>query len=81
MRRSIGLAASAVLVLTGAALACPVCYDAGNPHVAETYRRSTMMLSLLPFGIVGSVAAVARHFVTRDRPTDGASADPAPTTR
>ena len=75
MRRALGMAAVTVLALSGAALACPVCYDAGNPVVAETYRKSTMLLSLLPFGIVGGIAAVARHFLVRERPAD---AEPRP---
>ena len=76
------MSTSRLLVLTllllglGAAVAgaCPVCLDASNPTVIEEYRRSTMFLSLLPFGIVGSIAGagayLARHPPARDAGDD-----------
>jgi hypothetical protein len=65
MRAALPVALLAVAAMAGAAGACPVCYDAGNPAVGETYRRSTLMLSLLPFGILAGIAGVARWFVVR----------------
>jgi len=58
---------SLAFVSVGAAVAatCPVCLDASNPTVIEEYRRSTMFLSLLPFGIVGSIVGAAAYLARR----------------
>ena len=69
------LALFVVAALAGIAAACPVCFDAGNPNVVEEYRRSTMFLSLLPFGIVGGIAAVAVRLARR--PPASSDAEPA----
>jgi len=68
-----GLAALLVLAMASIAAACPVCFDAANPNVVEEYRRSTMFLSLLPFGIVGGIGGIAMYLARRplaahDRP-------------
>jgi len=47
--------------------------------VLEEYRRSTMFLSLLPFGIVGGIAGVATYLARRAVPLD--DAQPPVTTR
>jgi hypothetical protein len=74
--RLLPAALGALVLLGGAALACPVCYDAGSPAVAETYQRSTMMLSLLPFGIVGGIGGAAAYLARRSRPADDAGGSP-----
>lgn len=64
------LALVIVVLAAVVAAACPVCMDAGNPVVIEEYRRSTMFLSLLPFGIVGSIVGTGVYLARR-----GASGD------
>jgi hypothetical protein len=68
------LVALAVLGVAASAGACPVCFDAGNPNVGETYRRSTLFLTLLPFGVVGAIAAVAVYLARRPDPASDAPA-------
>ncbi len=75
--RSLVVTLVAVLMLATAALACPVCFDAANPNVVEEYRRSTMFLSLLPFGIVGGIAGIAAYLARRPLPP---ADDPVPLT-
>ena len=67
MRIAPRIAFALVLVCVGAALAgaCPVCLDASNPTVIEEYRRSTMFLSFLPFGIVGSILGAGFYLARR----------------
>jgi len=77
--RSLVLAVLALAVGATVAGACPVCFDAANPNVLEEYRRSTMFLSLLPFGIVGGIAGVATYLARRAVPLD--DAQPPVTTR
>ncbi len=78
MARLLVLAPIVVMALAGVAGACPVCFDAGNPSVVEEYRRSTMFLSLLPFGIVSGIVAVAVTLARR--PPADADPDPAAVT-
>ena len=59
-----------------AAVACPMCYGSSSSRVLDTYYLSTLMLSLLPFCILGVIAGVALHMKRRargrERRTDGA---------
>lgn len=41
-----------------AAAACPHCYGSSDTRVLNTYYFSTAMLSLLPFAVIGTIAAV-----------------------
>ncbi|MFN8544197.1 MAG: hypothetical protein U0807_08320 [Candidatus Binatia bacterium] len=52
-------ALAGLLVAAGSAGACPVCFDASNPQALWFYWMSTLMLTLLPFGVFGLLALVA----------------------
>ncbi|MFQ5668017.1 MAG: hypothetical protein ACE5I7_16500 [Candidatus Binatia bacterium] len=50
-----------------AAGACPLCYGSSSGRVTNAYYLSTLMLSVLPFAVVGVVAAVAWRVRRRAR--------------
>lgn len=54
-----------LLLAPATALACPQCYAASNGRVLVTYYLSAAFLSLLPFAVVGTVAAVALRMKRR----------------
>jgi hypothetical protein len=67
------LAAGLWLLLSPvAAAACPACYESSSSSVLMTYYWSAVMLTLLPFAIIGTIVIVARHL---GRQAAGASAD------
>jgi len=51
-------AVASLLARAPEAWGCPVCFGAGDDNVLWFYYLSTVMLSLLPFAIVGTIAAV-----------------------
>jgi hypothetical protein len=73
MTRRLAAATGVLLAAApGAAVACPVCFDANSQSI-WFYQLSTTMLSLLPFGIIGGVALVAWRLA---RQSSGAGAPP-----
>ena len=55
----IGIWSSGMMLATAtAALACPNCYGDVEKTVLDTYYFSTLMLSLLPFGLVAAIVGV-----------------------
>lgn len=61
------------------ASACPSCYGSVEKNVLDTYYLSTMMLSLLPFGIVAAIAVLGWMFMRSPAPSSrntAESADP-----
>ena len=52
--------AFAILTLTpGVTLACPACFAASGGHGLFAYYLSTILLSTMPFLLIGLIAAVA----------------------
>jgi hypothetical protein len=47
------------------AAACPACYESSSPKVLATYYLSTLMLTLLPFAIIGTLVAVGLYLARR----------------
>jgi hypothetical protein len=47
------------------AAACPACYESSSPNVLATYYLSTVMLTVLPFVIIGTLVAVGMHLARR----------------
>ena len=60
----------AVAALPLPAAACPACYGASGPRVLLSYYLSTILLSLLPFAIVGTIVAVALNLRRQIRQQD-----------
>lgn len=60
-------AAGALAALAAPASACPHCYGASSATVLEAYYLSTLSLSLLPFAVVGGLAAIAVRLARRGR--------------
>jgi hypothetical protein len=50
-----------------AAMACPYCYASSGTHLLHTYYLSTVLLTLLPFAIIGSIFVIARRVGRRTR--------------
>jgi|JRYF01.1.fsa_nt_gb hypothetical protein len=71
MSRGAPLVFAAILLpLTG--LACPNCYGSSDDTILRTYYLSTAMLSLLPFGLVAGLFAIAwqlRRSQAEDEPS------------
>lgn len=68
--------ALAVMSLPLAGWACPNCYGSSENSVLGTYYLSTAMLSLLPFGVVAGLFAVAwqlRRNLQQGRPGEEAA--------
>lgn len=63
-RQRLGLILAFCLTVSAplAAMACPNCYASTDRDILDTYYLSTSLLTLLPFGIVGVLMMVARHF-------------------
>lgn len=60
------LAATAAITLSPAvALACPVCFAAGGPRAYLAYYISTVLLSAMPFALIG--AAIGAAYLLRNR--------------
>lgn len=76
MRRATALrtlvVAGTVAVANGA-VACPSCYGSVEKTVLDTYYLSTVMLSLLPFGLVATLAGVG-WFLSRPTAPEGGDA-------
>lgn len=69
---SVAILVSAVLATAPAAFACPNCFGSSESNVYDMYQYSTVWLSLLPFLIVGTIAATIRHYARAARdPDDG----------
>lgn len=49
------LLAFTVIILPSVALACPNCYAASNQRTILAYYTSTMLLTLMPFALIGGV--------------------------
>jgi hypothetical protein len=47
------------------AAACPKCYGASGPQVLSMYYLSTLILTLLPFAVLGTIGAIGWHFKHR----------------
>ncbi len=47
------------------ALACPLCFAAGGPRAYFAYYISTVLLSAMPFALIGAVIAAA--YLLRNR--------------
>lgn len=59
MRRIAGIVLFLLLMAPAAALACPVCGVAGTQDNWQAYAAMSIMLSVLPFSVVGLIAFVA----------------------
>jgi len=58
-----------ILVLPRLAAACPACFAASSARVSNMYLVSGLLLSLLPFAIVGSIACWwRRRFASGEQP-------------
>jgi hypothetical protein len=67
------LALAAPLVAAAAsAWACPVCFG-GEETTLRAYWWSTLMLSLLPFGVIGTIGGVGWVLLRRRPETESAS--------
>ena len=44
-----------ILLVPPAAGACPKCFESADPQVLRTYYLSALLLSTIPFGIIGSI--------------------------
>lgn len=55
--RAAAMASGLVLAAAGAATACPGCYQTLGDDVLGAYLATAVGLSLLPFGVVGAIAA------------------------
>jgi len=64
-RRRARLLAVALWLAPGAAIACPKCYGSSSPGVLESYYLSTLMLTLLPFAVVGTIVVLGFRFKRR----------------
>jgi len=60
------LVALVVIVLPSVALACPNCYAASSQRTIMAYYASTMLLTLMPFALIGGV--ILAVFLMRNRP-------------
>lgn len=56
LRRSGWLAMLSVALLPRIAAACPACFAASEGRVAQMYVATALLLSLLPFAVVGGIA-------------------------
>lgn len=59
------LLALASVLLPSAALACPNCYAASSQRTIMAYYASTMLLTLMPFALIGGV--ILAVFLMRNR--------------
>jgi hypothetical protein len=82
MRTFTTLAWAAVILgcTAGGAAACPACYGSAEKNVLDTYYLSTVVLSLLPFGIVAAIASLG-WVLARAVSTPGDPADDGPPRR
>ncbi len=66
-RKSIvsGVIVAAGVMLPSLARACPVCFAAGGPRAALAYYLSTVLLSAMPFVLIGAVIGAA--YLLRNR--------------
>ena len=63
-----GLAAAALvatLCIASPALACPLCFAASNRAVLHAFYLTTVMLGLLPLGVLGGLAIFIRSILRR----------------
>ncbi len=60
------------MLLPSVALACPNCYAASDRRALVAYYASTMLLSLMPFVLIGGV--ILAVFLMRNRVRDAADA-------
>lgn len=78
-----GCAAVLMACSAASAIACPSCYGSVEKNVLDTYYMSAVALSLLPFGIVGTIAILgwllARELSAPVGPTDVGPTDIGPT--
>jgi hypothetical protein len=58
----VGCVLALLVVVPARTLACPNCFASSAGHVLDTYYFSTLMLSLLPFAVVGAITAVGLSF-------------------
>ncbi len=78
-RAAAGLIAGGVTAFSPAvAAACPKCYGASSPQVLSSYYLSTLMLTLLPFAVLGTIAAIGWHFKRRAESARAVCAEPLP---
>jgi hypothetical protein len=54
----LGAAALLAASFPAAALACPVCFSGGDPAADRVYLESALGLTVLPFVVLGAIAAV-----------------------
>ena len=59
------LLAVAAVLLPSVALACPNCYAASSQRTILAYYASTMLLTLMPFALIGGV--ILAVFLMRNR--------------
>ena len=59
------LLALAAMLMPSVALACPNCYAASGRRALLAYYASTMLLSLMPFALIGGV--ILAVFLMRNR--------------
>lgn len=64
----VNLVALAAVLLPSVALACPNCYAASSQRTILAYNASTLLLTLMPFALIGGV--ILGVFLMRDRAPD-----------
>ena len=69
--RSIATFATSLLSGTATAFACPNCYGASDSNVLSMYYLSAIMLTLLPFTIVGGIFAIVSYLRRQAAALDG----------
>ncbi len=75
---SLALLAPVLVVFPGAAHACAVCFSGFGVRALRGYYVSTVMLSLLPFALIGMVMLVAYAMRNRGGADSGGRAHPNP---
>jgi len=65
----------ALVSIAAAAHACPSCYGDVEKTVLDTYYFSTLMLSLLPFGLVAAIVGVGWALSDSTTPAEPGSDD------
>ena len=67
MIRRVAAACVAVLLtaIGSPALACPLCYASIPLRVLRSYYLSAVLLTILPFAVVGSLVALGMHMARR----------------
>jgi hypothetical protein len=66
-------AAIAIAFAPSIAAACATCFGASSARTIAAYYASTMLLSLMPFALIGGIILAA--YLMRNRPVEAAGRD------